>query len=95
MNIATLIKSTLSVATSISVGSLVGNAIKSTTPAGATFIKRASIGFGSMVLSGMIAHYAGLYVEGMVNAAFDTSNEIVSKTRLHKEEAEVDNEHGA
>jgi len=92
MNIATLIKSTLSVATSISVGSLVGNAIKSTTPAGATFIKRASIGFGSMVLSGMVAHYAALYVEGMVDTAVETTDEMFSKIRLRKEEAEVDND---
>jgi hypothetical protein len=77
MNPLNLTKTVTEILVSVGVGSIVGNAIKQTTPANAHIVKRISIGIGGFVLSSMISAKASKY-------ATDQIDETVEKIKSFK-----------
>lgn len=63
------------------VGAIVGNIIKHTSPPDMNLIKRACIGVGSLVLTGMVSDKAAEYANGEID-------EVVSEIKKMVEQSE-------
>lgn len=60
-----MVKSVGQIVISVGVGAIVGNAVKSTTPADIGTIKKFCVGVGTFVLSNMVCEKATEYGDGM------------------------------
>lgn len=64
-----MVKAACTFVVSLGVGTIVNNAIKSTTPATVGTLKKVCIGIGGLVLSGMICDKATQYTEQQIDGA--------------------------
>ena len=73
------IKAVGNIIVSIGVGGIVGNVIKSTTPANMNIVKKICVGVGSMVLSSMVTDKAVEYSTGKMDDMMKIfrSNEVI------------------
>ena len=75
-----MVKSVTQIVVSVGVGSIVGNAIKFTTPASSNLVKKVCIGVGSMILSNMVSDKAVQYsdqkIEDIANIFKTTNNQV-------------------
>ena len=88
MNPLNLIKSVVEIVVSVGVGSIVGNAIKQTTPANAHIVKRISVGIGGFVLSSMVSHHATNYTSKTIDETVEKIKNI-RKPEQHQDEIKL------
>lgn len=75
-----IVKAATQIVVSVGVGSIVGNAIKFTSPASTNLIKKVCIGIGSVVLSNMVSDKAVSYSDQKIDevaSIFKTTNNQV------------------
>ncbi len=70
MNI-TIVKSVVGLVASIGVGTVVGNAVKATTPANISKFGKIATVVGSVVLTGMVGIAAEKYTDGQIDKAVE------------------------
>jgi len=70
--ILTIVKAGIGMVTSIGVGSIVGNAIKATTPVGMKKYTKVCVSLGSLVLTALAGDMASKYVESEIDSVVDT-----------------------
>lgn len=71
------VKVVAGIVVSIGVGAIVGNAIKATTPANVSTIKKVCISVGAFVLSGIITDKAVSYTETKITEAIESVKKMV------------------
>lgn len=72
MNILPIAKAASNIIVSMGTGAVVGNAVKSTTPADIKTFQKVTITVGGMVLSSMVSELASKYTETKIDDAVDT-----------------------
>lgn len=82
MNIQ-LLKAGAQLIVSVGTGSIVGNAIKATTPAHMSLIKKTCVSVGGLVISSMIADkasdYAGQQIDDAMDSIFGIIKDVVEE----------------
>ncbi len=77
MNPLALFKGAVSLATSVGIGAIVENAIKTTTPIGIGKTSKFFILVGSLVLTGMISTKVSKYAEDVIDGTVETVKRVV------------------
>jgi len=72
-------KSTIGFISSVSVGHVVGNIIKATTPIDIGKFQRISVMIGSVVLTGMVSNMADKYTTEVIDGAVATVKSFITK----------------
>ena len=67
MNLFAIAKPVLSLATSMGVGTVVGNAVKATTPAALKTSQKVLVGIGGVAVSTIASHLAQSHIEQQVD----------------------------
>lgn len=75
MNPLSITKAVVGIATSIGVGTVIGNAVRATTPATLTTIQKVTIGIGTFVVGGVISDLAVKQTNRMIDEAAATFRE--------------------
>lgn len=84
MNKLEVVKAATELVVSLSVGSVVGNTIKSGIPAGSKLVKKVSIGIGGLVISSMIADMASKYATDSIDNAVENLKDLKDTTIVIK-----------
>lgn len=79
MNYLNVFKSVSDIVVSLSVGTVVGNAVKATTPATQNLVQKTGVTLGGMVLSALVGSVASKYVNEQIDEASTQIKEAFGK----------------
>lgn len=82
MNKLEVFKTFSGVIVSVAVGTIVGNAIKSTTPADIGTVKKVLVAVGSLVLTSIVGDIASEYAEGKIDKVTEKVKEMATNGDL-------------
>lgn len=84
MNPLGILKVLTDVAVSTSVGAVVGNAVKASTPANASLAQKISITVGGFVLSGLVGSFASEHATEQIDVTTEQVKQFKTAFKQHK-----------